>query len=366
MIKITYIISTFRRCGPNNQLFNIVNHLNKDEFEAHIITLSPEPPDTLIDKFKKIDVKIHSLNLSRIKGMINGASKLKNILKEISADVIHSQGIRADLLASKIKGISHVLTSRNYPFTDNAMKFGKLKGWLLAKNHFNCIKKNKNSIACSKSIAEEYMQKNGLKLDYIQNAVDNDCFHSVSNVEKDKLRQKFKLPLDKKIFISVGNLISRKNTVSTIKAFNKLNKDDTLLLIAGDGVEKGMLLNTTENNDSIIFTGNIANVNQYLQLSDYYISASLAEGMPNTVLEAMSVGLPVVLSDIAPHREVFINDYEFFFSVNDISIFAGCLEKIIQMNYEELSSKMKNIIEKNFVAEIMSAKYQQLYKRLLS
>ena len=42
----------------------------------------------------------------------------------------------------------------------------------------------------------------------------------------------------------------------------------------------------------------------YLQAVDYFISASSDEGLPNSVLEALATGLPVLLSDIPSHREI--------------------------------------------------------------
>ena len=46
---------------------------------------------------------------------------------------------------------------------------------------------------------------------------------------------------------------------------------------------------------------------EYLQISDFYISASYSEGFPTAVLEAMSVGVLPVLSDINPHIEMVSN-----------------------------------------------------------
>ena len=45
-------------------------------------------------------------------------------------------------------------------------------------------------------------------------------------------------------------------------------------------------------------------VKDYLQAADIFISTAVSEGLPNTVLEALSSGLPCILSDIGPHREI--------------------------------------------------------------
>lgn len=55
---------------------------------------------------------------------------------------------------------------------------------------------------------------------------------------------------------------------------------------------------------SVVFHGFVDNVVPWLQASDLFVSASASEGMPLAVLEALSCGLPALLSDIPPHREI--------------------------------------------------------------
>ena len=59
-----------------------------------------------------------------------------------------------------------------------------------------------------------------------------------------------------------------------------------------------------EGDDRILLPGFKTNVYDYLIASDYYISASDVEGLANTLLESMTVGLPMLLSDIPSHQEV--------------------------------------------------------------
>src|SRR5690625_7843892 len=57
--------------------------------------------------------------------------------------------------------------------------------------------------------------------------------------------------------------------------------------------------------NNILIKGAVANVAEYLQASDYFVSCSKAEGLPMAVIEALAWGLPCVLSDIPPHYEIF-------------------------------------------------------------
>lgn len=105
MIKILYIVSTLKRCGPNNQLFNIINNLDETNFFPVVITLSPEPMDSRFDDYVKAGIEVHSLNLSRFSGVFFAKSKVRKLIDELRPDIIHTQGVRGDIIASQIKGV---------------------------------------------------------------------------------------------------------------------------------------------------------------------------------------------------------------------------------------------------------------------
>lgn len=359
MKKILYLVSTLKRSGPTNQLSYIIKYLDRSKYTPFVLTLSSEPVDSMKSFFvDSLGVDFSTLGLSRIKGLFFAESTIKEFVKSNDIDLIHSQGIRADAIASclNVKSVSSI---RNYPFYDYPMKFGKLKGSLMAKKHCSLIRKNQPSfIACSKTISEEFY-KLKFKLYYIQNGVDTKKYVPVSVKSKLELKKKLNIDLQKKIFITVGGLISRKDNETLIKGFVSYNNDDSLLLIAGDGPEKDSLQYLA--NDSVIFLGNISNVVEYLQLSDCFISSSLAEGLPNTVLEAMSCGLPVLLSDIPSHLEIFGDESGCFFETKNHIELRNELQNIVS-NLDVQSELSLNIIRSKFNADLMSKKYQNLYR----
>ncbi len=107
---------------------------------------------------------------------------------------------------------------------------------------------------------------------------------------------------------------------------------------------------------NIRFLGNVRNIVEYLQISDCFISASLAEGLPNTVLEAMACGLPTILSNIPPHKEL-CSDSACFFEVHNVVE----LSKMINC-FKDCDNSPKELVGKQFSAQLMSEKYQKLYK----
>lgn len=122
-------------------------------------------------------------------------------------------------------------------------------------------------------------------------------------------------------------------------------------------------------NENIIMPGFTTRVYDYLKASDYYISASDVEGLANTILESMSVGLPMLLSDIPSHQEVLSNikNVQTGYIINhknpqDIIEKVG---KIINLDSKTIRICIQNLYLHKYTAQIMSKSYQQAYMQLL-
>ena len=98
-----------------------------------------------------------------------------------------------------------------------------------------------------------------------------------------------------------------------------------------------------------------------------YVSASLVEGMPVSVLEAMSVGLIPVISDIAPHKEV-AQSCLLFNSLplveNDWIQTIQTYQQLNEGELRRLSLQLKNTVRSNFSLEKMHEQYNEIYKLL--
>ena len=364
--RICYIISTLERCGPVNILFNILKYLNKDKFDVLIITLSKECINSRMDEFKSLGCNIIALNMSRMEGNIKGLKSIKKILNREKIDIVHSHGIRADIFSSKLKNIKTICTLHNYPYDDYVMTYGKVLGNIMAYKHTKILKNIDVKCACSKSVAKLFKENKNIIVDYVQNGVDLEVFPKMNINKKNEIRKKLNLPLDKNIFIVVGNITQRKDPLTIIKSFENCDEND-LVLFLGDGDLYEDCLNISKRNKQVMFVGRVSNVSEYMLASDYYISASLAEGLPNTVLEAMSTGLPSILSNINPHLEIseFGKDIISIFENKNIDMLTNNIINIKKKDYELLSEESRKLIEYNLSADAMSKKYEEKYFNMI-
>tara|TARA_R110000744_G_scaffold378032_1_gene493676 strand:+ start:14736 stop:15830 length:1095 start_codon:yes stop_codon:yes gene_type:complete len=363
MKNLCFVISTFKKSGPINIVFNIAKFLDKKKFRLFIISLSKTTgtDNNSIQEFKSLGVTTHELSNGRITGLIKNKKEIKDFIKKNEIDIIHTHGLRPDTLVCglniKAKQIS---TLHNFPFDDYTMKYGTLKGKLMAYYHINAIKKIDNIVACSKSLSTLYKNRIGLQVKYVQNGVDLSRF--TGSVDKFELRKKLKLPLNKKIFIYIGSLIPRKSPVETIKKFIELEiSNDYCLLVLGDGFLMDECKHLEGRN--IIIEGNVHNVSAYLYASDYFISLSKSEGLPNTVMEAMAAKLPVILSEIPAHLEILNIDSHAGVIVNQNN-FNSKLKELVSADYEISSSASYKIVLNSLNAVNMADNYENVYLNL--
>ena len=362
MIKVLYIISTLKKTGPVNVIYNIIKNLDRTKYEPVILTLSKEPSGSIKSDFEKLGIKCHCLNVSGLKGYFE-AGKIKKVVKEITPDIIHTHCFRSTLFTAIYLRKMNTITTIHCDYdVDFRMTYGNFIGFLIARlMDFSLINMNRR-IACSEYLSQIINNKKIFKVDYINNGIDIEIFHSIEN--KETLKEKLKLPRNKKIFIWVGCLTERKNPLllaNVIKEFY-LTLTDCYFVFCGDGPLKQELENTISNFDNVLLTGNIDNIQEYLQASDYYISTSLSEGLPLSVLEGMACGLPVILSNIEQHKILFKDNMGKCFNLQDDNELLNNLINIQKENYENLSIKSRNVVEKLFSAVNMSINYQKNYK----
>jgi hypothetical protein len=101
MIKVLIVNSTLERSGLSNVVYYLAKFINKDHFELHLLTLSPEPNNSMWADFEALGVKLHTLKCSRLQSVLNIGSKLKNKVKEIAPNLIHTHSFRGTFLAGK-------------------------------------------------------------------------------------------------------------------------------------------------------------------------------------------------------------------------------------------------------------------------
>lgn len=364
MLKIAYIVSTLQKSGPVNILYNIIKYLDFKEVTVYIYTLSEEKTNSRRKEFEKLGCNIKKLEVKNIELLTGKVQQVQKQIKQDGIEIIHSHCFRSTLLISKLKKVKKMVTIHADIRSDYRYAFGFFKSKTITSIFFNSLKKIDVIVCCSKSVRSEITKICKKGVEYIQNGVDLEFFNL--DTTKIEIRKKLNLDLEKKIYISVGSLCERKNAYFIAKEFNKIKLKNEILIFLGDGIQKEKI--KLLGNKNILCVGNVNNVFEYLLSSDYYISASKSEGLPNSVLEALATKIPVLLSEIPSHKEIIEEERKigFTFKEGDEVEFSLKMDKIRKGNYKEMSESAEKVICEKFNAKIMSSKYLEKYISVLS
>ena len=172
----------------------------------------------------------------------------------------------------------------------------------------------------------------------------------------------------------VSRLVSHKNIEKIIKAISDLNSPLINLNIIGDGPELNQLQKISlesNNKDNIIFHGklNRYEINHIFLNSDIYIQASNYEGLPHSLLEAMSYGIPVLCTPVGECKEIMGNEDRGY--ILDLPVSKNNIKsKISEIIGEKDIANKKGERGKDFINEKYNLTnsfnlYKNLFTRLL-
>lgn len=362
MKKVLYIISTLEKTGPVNVLYNIIKNINRLEFEPVILTLSKEKDKSRKQDFENLNIKIFSLNLQGLKGYYE-SKQIKKIVETINPDIIHTHCFRSTLFAAVHLRKRRTITTIHCDYdSDYKMTYGKTVGYIMSKLTDFSLKTINKRIACSGYLSQIINGKKKFNVEFVNNGIDIEKYYPIEN--KEQLRNKLKLPIDKSIFIWVGCLTEIKNPVFLAKIIKENSFKNCFFIFCGDGSLKQELENIVSTFNNVLITGNIDNVQEYLQASDFYISTSLSEGLPLSVLEAMACGLPCILSNIEQHEYILQEQTGMLFKSQNSVDLINKLNDIVKVDYNLYSSCARQVVLENFSSELMSANYRKKYEEL--
>lgn len=361
--KLCYLIPSLCNEGPVNVIYNILQNIDYKSFDVSIITLKPEKKNSRIGDFTSLPLHIYQLASDKRNNILVLYFKLKRLLKNIKPDVIHGH-CSEPLYLMALLPYKTVYTIHIYPGMQNISISGPILGRLIVFFDNLFTRLCDRPICCSDSIAFEYKKNKSITYDSIPNGTSYKTWH-YSKEEKQRLRAELQLDKTMKYFIFIGRFSKEKNPEILIDVFSK--RKDIGLIMLGEGPLWDNLYKKKTSN--IIMPGFTTKVSNYLKASDYYISTSDIEGLANTLLESMSVGLPFILSDIPSHKEV-CNTFVSLENVgcltnhhNEVAI-SKSIDKLMKIDCDAARHDIQDVFESHYTAEIMTRKYELVYKSL--
>ncbi|WP_269063447.1 glycosyltransferase [Marinobacter adhaerens] len=353
--------------GTEQVIRQLVRQMPRSEFANSILCIDGSI-GPIGQSLQREGVNVHSV--SRSPGFdFELVRKIRDRIREGKFDVLHCHQYTPFVygrIAALGTGARVVLTEHGRFHPDRYRYKAAPVNWLLAMST--------PAIVAISSATRDALSRFEFFPAYKVGVIYNGIEGLVPEVERAKeVRAKLGIPERSFLWGTVSRLDKVKNQSMMIRAFVRSIEHcpDSYLLIVGDGPERQRLVEQASKTgiaDRIFFTGYIEQPISYLGAMDGFLLSSFTEGTSMTLLEAMSLGIPSVVTRVGGNPEIVIDGETGLLADNDDEKgFAQAMETLCTDHElrERLSRNSQDRFQERFTVSCMAEQYQNLYLHIL-
>ena len=350
-----------KRTGDEVVFLNLTKNLARIDQENEYKLFTDTKNQEKLDEIRK-NLEIENKNNFEIISLKSGNKfvwnfwTLPNYLRKNPVDIYLTQYITPWFVSKKIKIIT-IIHDISFNFYPQFIK--KTDLFFLKKLIPRSLKRADKVLTVSRFTQDEivkYYKIDPKKVDWFHNAVSEDFLgQDISDRKIKTVREKYKLP--EKYILYIGTLQPRKNIPALIEAFTLLklepvmkNNPIRLVIAGGKGYNYDKLIDqlVKKNNlaEDVYFPGYINEEDKaaLMKGADIFVFPSFYEGFGLPIVEAMSLGVPIIASDIPSHREI-ARDSALFFNPKVSGELAQKLRELLNNSVERSSLSERGIAQ---------------------
>ena len=203
---------------------------------------------------------------------------------------------------------------------------------------------------------------------FVPNGVDTELFVPPSAVQKRALRAELSIPLICLAVIYLGRLMPEKRVDHILQIWPDIQQvfPDARLLVIGTGADETRL--KTMSGPGVWFIGQVDDAAHYLQAADLFVLPSSTEGLSNSLLEALSTGLPVIATSVGGTSDVIRHEVDGYLIPPDDrqAIKQGLLRLLSDETLRaRLGRSGRNRVLSDYSLESVAERLGHLYEKLL-
>lgn len=364
MKEIVYIIDNFKVAGAQGHLFKLVSALTTKNYSLQIVSLGANDENLI----KDIIVPVTNLKMDCIWKLSFWLDffRLINFLSKRKPSIVHTYLNTSNVfgvLAAKIAHVPIIISSRR--------DLGQFRSGIIGFLERFTARLSDKVVCVSEAARKHCVEREGIpahKTEVIYNGVE------VSNFLKLKADDR-KLTTEDSYVVGIIATMDRveKGHREFIEAASLVLKviSSIEFLLIGDGPLRNSLqsiVHSLQLDEKIKFLGKRNDIAELLLTMDISVNASYSEGMSNTILESMAVGVPVVATAVDGNLETVIDGQTgILVPVKEPKAMAQEIIKIL--SDKELAKQMghnaRKLVEEKFTLEQMVQNYIELYDKLV-
>ncbi len=359
--NLVFFLPNFAAGGAGNSIVNICKNLNKKKYNIFILSLKKNFYKHELYKYCK---EIREIDRS---STIFSLNKIDNYLKKFDKKntlIISNINYANSLFVLYFKILKHfkLIVIERTPYQELSIYYNFIDFYkkLIIKIIIKFFYKSADAlIANSRKTANDYRRK-----------INNNCFYVYPLSFKSKINIKKKNKINNQLkILTIARLSREKRIEDQIYALKKIGNIKYKLTIVGDGYLKEFLNNLIRkfNVKAKIVNYSDKNKIKYLKKSNLYICSSDFEGFPNTVIDAINYGLPVISSNNhGGINEILLNGYGgTFYKTRDINDLANKIKNVDKYYKKELKKNITAKKKLNRFSELNIKKYEKIFDRVL-
>jgi sugar transferase (PEP-CTERM/EpsH1 system associated) len=368
---IAHVVYSFSTGGLENGVVNIINNLPEKLYQHSIVCVTGHD-ELFFSRIKTTNVKIYDLHKPQGRDVL-WLYRCWKLLKYLNPDICHTRNlsaIEAQLPAWLARIPERIHGEHGWDVFDiggTNTKYQRLRS--VFKPLIN------KYVGLSLESIEYLVKKIQVKptlISHICNGVDIHKFSPQTSTVN--LPEGFKQE-GSIVFGTVGRLAEVKNQTFLVEAFCHLwvkypeLQNKLRLVIVGDGVllpKLRKIVSAAKVETGVWLTGRRDDVSELMNAMDVFVLPSLAEGIPNTMLEAMASGLPAIATNVGGNPDLILPQHAdtHIVEVNNIKQLSGAMEVYIKSKEQIAidSELVRQHCVDNFSIEVMVDNYHHLYQ----
>ena len=365
MIRIVFVIPTLDQSGAERQLVLLACGLPREEYDVHVIALNRGGP--YASMLREHDIPLHVLG-KRFRFDFLTWWRLRSLLRRLQPAIVQSFIFAANSYV-RLKGICP--PTARIIVSERCVDSWK-SGWQKSIDR-RLASRMKMMTANSDSVSKFYRNEIGLPGDLIR--VIPNGVPIPERREPGSLHRELGLPEDCRVVGFIGRLAPQKNLKDLVWAFHLIRQaalQPVALVLIGAGPERDALaafLSDLGTRHLVHFMGHRSDASQLLQDFSVFCLPSAFEGMSNSLMESMAAGVPCVVSDIAPNRELVEHEQTgLIFPTGKAPELARAVLRLLNdANFSnDVGAAAQQHMATHFSVDTMICRHRELYNELLS
>ncbi|MFC2042751.1 glycosyltransferase family 4 protein [Chloroflexota bacterium] len=382
-MRVLHLIHNFKFEGPGGGIsrfgIDLCQHLNNEQIKVILCGLGNYQTESEFERMDMLQSKgIEAFTLSEwgenhpYKSYLYANRNLQFYIKKAKINIIHSHSEFSDIAALTIKPLRKKIRLIRTVHYGYKYEWKKRPFRRVIFSNFLIPLLYDKEVGVSMSITTRLNNRHlskllGKKAIYISSAIELERF-SQAKANKSAIRTDLKIPKNSAIVGTIGRITEQKGYTYLIHAVSLvLSKfPDVYFLIIGDGellpqlkyqaIQLGV-------NNNIRFLGGRSNIEDFLACMDLFVSSSLWEGLPASIMESMAAGIPIIATDVDGNRDLIENEVTgWLVPPYDFKALAKAIINALHSTdkNQEMVEKAKSLVQ-DYSMETIARKYQALY-----